>query len=147
MKGFRKGRKSEKAVLNLATGELTASASEAPFVRPPWHRARLRVHYSAASRTQQSHKDLTDINNIVNRYQRTGQLPPGRQGQYGDVTALQGDLGEVILRNQETIDKAKEFEADYKSKKDAEKAAKKAAKQEEQSAPPVPPEGEKKSDK
>lgn len=65
-------------------------------VRRPWERERLSIKIEGPSRTHQAHKDLVDVNNIVRRYERTGQLPPGRQGQYGDVTALQGDLTERV---------------------------------------------------
>lgn len=38
-------------------------------------------------RTKSSFKDECDINNIVNRFKRTGQLPPGRgEPQFSDVS-------------------------------------------------------------
>ena len=52
------------------------------------------------TKTDQGHKANCDINNLVNRYQREGQIPPpDRKPQYADVTAMQGDLTEVIDRS------------------------------------------------
>lgn len=118
MKGFKVTNKSKQAVVDLASGEIVAER-EAPYVRPPWFRARLVFHCYGESRTQQHHKDLTDINNIVNRYARTGEMPPAKsEPSYADVSELQGDLGERIVKSRETIDKA---EAHFERRK-AEKA-------------------------
>lgn len=65
-------------------------------VRNRWWRERVYSDCGGDSATEQSHKDLTDINNIVQRFQRTGELPPQREGQYADVTPLQGDFQERI---------------------------------------------------
>lgn len=80
---------------------------ETQVVRSPWSRLRLQTVIEGESMTVQSEKDLTDINNIVARFDRTGELPPGRgPGEYLDVTMLNGDLLEVMERSQEIIDKA-----------------------------------------
>ena len=78
------------------------------------------------SRTQQADKDQTDINNIVNRYARTGNLPPQRQGVYADVTALQGELTELHERSKAALQTFDEFERQHKAKA-AEAAKAKAA--------------------
>lgn len=47
------------------------------------------------SMTVQSEKDASDVNTIVRRFQRTGELPPNPRGlepRYEDVTGLQTDL-------------------------------------------------------
>lgn len=127
MKGFPKNSgKSKQAVIDLASGELVAD-KEPPYVRPPWFRARLAYKCVGESRAQQSHKDLTDINNIVDRYARTGGLPPARmEPSYADVTELQGDLGERIKKSREIIATAdRHFE---KQKTDQLKAEKEKAK-------------------
>jgi len=146
MKGFRKGAKSDKAVLDLATGELQSEELAAPYVRPPWYRARLKVLSEGETMTQQSHRDQTDINNIVNRYARTGQLPPAtRQAQYADVTGLQGDLTELVARSNEHISTADADLTKHKADKvAAEKAAKVAAEKAAKEAKNEPPTEDKK---
>lgn len=61
-------------------------------------RVRRFAHCYAESRTQQSHKDSSDVNHIVERFQRTGEMPPNPRGLeplYLDVTHLQADLTEA----------------------------------------------------
>lgn len=100
------------------TGEILA-----PFVRPPWWRGALKTIIDGPSMTQQSHAESCDINNIVRTYDRTGVLPPAtREAQYGDVTDLQGDLTERLLKAAQTIDTAKEW-FDAQAKEAAAKAA------------------------
>lgn len=116
--------KSGQAVLDVSTGELVADR-DPPYVRPPWFRMSLKFHPEGESMTQQHHRDQTDINNIVERYARTGNLPPGRlESQYADVTELQGDLGERILASRETMEAAEKFITEKrksKSKPDGDK--------------------------
>lgn len=73
-------------------------------IRRPHERLRVQTEIIGESLTQQSFKDLTDINNIVNRYDRTGYLD-GRNTTpvYADVTSLQGDLTESINSSREAI--------------------------------------------
>jgi len=60
-------------------------------------RLRVKVSFSSPSRTLQQHAAACDINNIMNRYARTGSLPPPRAApQFADVTGLQGDLTERV---------------------------------------------------
>lgn len=129
MKGFRKERKSGQVLVDLASGELLAE-QDAPYVRPPWHRSRLVFHCTGETRTQQHHKDLTDINHIVSRYARTSEMPPAKsEPSYADVTGLQGDLGERIIASREVIEKSDRYLSDKqkeKAKADKEKEAKSA---------------------
>lgn len=61
------------------------------------NRHRIRVCFHAPSKTLQQHAAACDINNIMNRYARTGSLPPPRGApQFADVTGLQGDLTERV---------------------------------------------------
>lgn len=74
--------------------------SRAP--RDPLSRDALPFFTQGESRTRQSEKDSADVNAIVERFSRTGQLPPARfEGSYGDVTSLQGDLTDLYNRSQE----------------------------------------------
>lgn len=88
-----------------------------PRVRPPWCRVAERVSFVGhPSMTQQSHSDQTDVNAIVARFERTGQMPIGNrgQGQYADVTGLQGDLCELAMRSAADIARADDFLKDWK---------------------------------
>lgn len=85
-------------------------------VRKPWHSQRLKTVVEGDSMTQQSHAASCDINTIVGQFTRTGFLPPGRDGepQYADVTGLQGDLTEKLIKSQQVIDDAIDFGKNYK---------------------------------
>ncbi len=75
---------------------------EYPKVRHPYFRQRSPTNLEGQSlRTDQSQGNDTDVNNIVARFARTGEIPPGKPGQYADVTGLQGDLTEMIERGKE----------------------------------------------
>lgn len=76
-------------------------------IRNPYERHRHYTHVYGESRTHQSHAESCDINNIIKRFDNTGELPPAtREPQYADVTALQGDLTERINQSRETLDTA-----------------------------------------
>lgn len=63
--------------------------------RDPLTRDALPFFTQGESETRQSEKASADVNAIVERFSRTGQLPPARfEGSYADVTAYQGDLTE-----------------------------------------------------
>lgn len=84
-------------------------------VRPPWCRVRRVTVFEGETRTQQAHKDQTDVNAIVERFHRTGQLPlPKGTPQYGDVTSLQVDLTEALARSSEVIERAQEYLSSWK---------------------------------
>lgn len=82
-----------------------------PFVRPPWCRERLVTVIEGESATDRSHGNQTDVNAIVERFKRTGILPPPtKQGQYMDCTGLQGDLTELINKSREAIRSLEELQ-------------------------------------
>ena len=95
------------------------------FVRRWYDRLRLQTLFEGESMTVQSEKDLTDINNIVARFDRTGELPPGREGVFGDVTHLNKPFQEIIDDADRIIDEAGKFitEADEKRKAEEKKQA------------------------
>ncbi len=75
-----------------------------PRVRLPWQRDRELTPGGGESTTDQSAAAETDVNAIVARFKRTGELPPAqKQGIYTDVTHLQGDLTERLLWAQEQL--------------------------------------------
>lgn len=79
-------------------------------MRPRYHSMRVITFTEGETMTQQSHKDQTDVNAIVARFDRTGYMPPEKgQRQYGDVTALQGELTDLIEKSRSDIKKARDF--------------------------------------
>lgn len=75
----------------------------------PKHRSRPRRinQILGESRTQQHHAEQSDINYIVDRFQRSGQMPPNPRGlepQYIDCTPLQDDLTEALNKSHEDIE-------------------------------------------
>lgn len=83
------------------------------------------------SKTHQSFREESDINVIMDRFQRTGQLPPARQKepQYLDVSELNKPLSDVINQTAETLEKTRNFfdEKEKTTKEAAKKAARDAA--------------------
>lgn len=62
-------------------------------VRPRRFRERLFQVHTGESMCERSHAPSTDVNNIVARFHRTGELPKARSEPiYEDVTGLQGDF-------------------------------------------------------
>lgn len=90
-----------------------------PEIRKPWERHRTTHVIEGVSQTDRSFGNDTDINKIVARFSRRGEIPPpeGRP-QYGDVTHLQGDLAEMIVNSRNTLEELK------KSKQKEERAKK-----------------------
>lgn len=80
-----------------------------------------------SGKTQQSHAESCDIHNIIERYDRTGQLPiPLRKGMYGDVSKLNDYYQNVLDDSARTIAEAEAFIKDAQAK--AEIAQKEKAK-------------------
>ena len=88
-------------------------------VRLPHHRQRVQAEGGGESDVDQSFALVTDVNDIVARYARTGELPPAtRTGRFGDVTGLQGDLTDRLLWAKTHLDMAKQA---YETLKQAQK--------------------------
>lgn len=68
-----------------------------PYIRQPYERVRCGITEVGESCTDRSFGNDTDVNHIVARFSRTGELPPGNgPGAFADVTPLQGELTEMI---------------------------------------------------
>lgn len=78
----------------------------APKMLKPWERIRVQIEGGGDTEVDQSAKQETDVNTIVNRYQRTGQLPPGREGIFADVSNFQGELTERLEWSKEAVKSA-----------------------------------------
>jgi len=66
-------------------------------VRPRRFRERLFQSSEGESMCERSHADSVNVNNIVARFHRTGELPkPTHEPIYEDVTGLQGDYRERL---------------------------------------------------
>jgi hypothetical protein len=97
-------------------------------VREPFSRERLHTEIVGESRTHQSHRESCDVNWIISRYERTGELPRvKRDGVYADVSALGGDLMEQAIRAQDVIITSEQFLVQRAAEKAAQEAAAKAA--------------------
>lgn len=84
-------------------------------VRNYWDRVRVQASCAGVSKTQQSHKESVDVNHIIKRFDRTGQLPPAtQQGVYGDVSDLNAYYGEVVETAKANIAAAEAFFAEQK---------------------------------
>ena len=72
--------------------------------------------------TVQADRADADINTIIARYNKTGQLPPTRNGEpfYGDVSDL-GDLAESLIKIQEADELFRNFPARIREKFDNDK--------------------------
>lgn len=93
-------------------------------IRNPYTRHRVITVIDGESMTETGHEALSDINNIVKRYKRTGLMPPGRgPGQYMDVSGLQMPLEERIAFTQKVAAKRmaeiEEAKAAHKAKAEA----------------------------
>lgn len=79
--------------------------SEAPLIKKPYQRQRVYVDFTGVeSVTDTSFGNDTDVNNIVARFSRTGELPQNTStGQYCDVTNLQEDLTVLLQRSKDAL--------------------------------------------
>lgn len=79
----------------------------------PLERRSLAFYTVGESKTRQSEKASSDVNAIVERFARTGVLPPNtKQPIYDDVTGLQGDLTDAYNAS---IATRAQYEADMKA--------------------------------
>lgn len=127
--------------IDYSTGELNEEINErakflaeslldinTPPFRKPMSRIAVQVDFShEQSLTHQSHAETTDINNIIGRFARTGQLPPAqRQGQFADVTHLTKDLTTLYNDMQELSGRIRLAQKAVEEKRKADLAAESA---------------------
>ncbi len=71
---------------------------------------RVQVVNNDPSTVVDTELEFSDINHVIERFYRTGQLPEAtKQPQYGDVTGYQGDLTERYAAATETQQIAQEY--------------------------------------
>lgn len=78
-----------------------------PETRKWYERQRTYTKVPGKSMTSQSDRDPSDVNYIVRRFQRTGELPPNPRGlepRYEDVTHLQENLTDAYNKATSTIE-------------------------------------------
>ena len=85
-----------------------------PIIRKPWERHRTEPPRSDHQVVDRSFGNDTDINKIVARFARTGEMPPdpGR-GSFEDVTNLQGDLTEMLGKTADARKAISEMQEKY----------------------------------
>lgn len=90
-------------------------------IRKPLQRERTPTDLTGQeSKTDRSAGNDTDVNHIVARFQRTGIMPePKGEAQYADVSALQGELTEILARGEAARKELQELEL-QKEKEQAE---------------------------
>lgn len=92
----------------LPIQEPTVTTSAATL-KPRYSRTRYITHIPGDSKVDASQGNDTDINKVVERFTRTGELPPQNPGQYIDCTDLQGDLTEMLEKARQVQATAEEF--------------------------------------
>lgn len=101
----------DSAGVNQAATITTLSASP----NSPRSRTRLITLNTQPSVTDTSAGNDTDINHIMARFERTGQLPPLQaEPHYIDCTEFSGDLTELINKAQTIRDTAERFISEWK---------------------------------
>lgn len=69
-----------------------------------------------ASKTQQSHLESCDVNNIIAHYNRTGDLPrSNRVPNYADVSNLSGNLSDLLHVHASVTEEIRRFRASAKA--------------------------------
>lgn len=99
----------------MVSKKKAAPAAEelARVVRKPYERVREGISFKGTEQMTVQHlKDETDINNIVKRYHRTGELPQAkREGSYEDVSELNEDYGVLLDKFRDISNQIEEYEA------------------------------------
>lgn len=91
-----------------------------PEIRKPWHTGKAEtIPFPEKGKTDASFGNDTDVNKIVARFARTGMLPEGQQGQYEDVTALQGDLAQMICDSRNALNELKTAKENAEKEKES----------------------------
>ena len=87
---------------------------EQPYVRKPYERERVITTVEGESATDTQYGNDTDVNKIVARFSRTGQWPDDAgvtQGEFCDVTDLQGDLTAILERGKDALAEIEKLKA------------------------------------
>jgi len=95
-------------------------------IRSPYSRLRVTSDTIGETMTEQSHAEASDINYIVRRFQRTGQLPPAKPGigaSYMDCTVLSGGLLELTNTARQTMENIAQAQAEQNAAKAAKPSA------------------------
>lgn len=115
----------------------TSSDRYSPGLHRKAHQ-RLVVYSNPGERsmTMQDHAGSVEINNIIRRFDRTGELPLGKgPGQYGDVSDYCGaDYSDLVQMRQEALDRLREVDDELgaaKQARDQEQADREAARKNE----------------
>lgn len=106
-----------------------------PKIRNWYERQRTYTKIRGESMTSQSDRDPSDVNYIVQRFQRTGELPPNPRGlepRYEDVTGLQENLTDAYNKATQTTENYHQFLAEQQQQQQ----------ETEESDPPSPQEQE-----
>ena len=100
-----------KRTRQLERPEALADNGQAVRIRGPYEALRVPSPTLGESMTDTSQGNDTDINNIIARFDRTGQLPgnPG-QGQFVDVAGLNRDLTELLELQREALQELSDLE-------------------------------------
>lgn len=103
-----------------------------------WYdRSRVYSKIAGESMTSQSDRDHSDVNYIVSRFQRTGELPKNPRGlepRYEDVTPLQENLTDAYNKAAGITENYHQFLAEQKEKQQIEEQKE----QEQQPQQPAP---------
>lgn len=90
-------------------------APEGQRVRLPWQQPKVTFVNTDPDMAVQSHADSCDIDKIVARFHRTGQLPDSQGNpQYVDNTPYQKDLTTLLNESRSRIDTFEGFKAGWK---------------------------------
>ena len=88
-------------------------------IRAPFEDLRVETVIEGESMTDDSAGNDTDVNNIIARFDRTGQLPTGRgPGEFADVSGLNADLTELISMQKEALRELQDLEEQIKDNKE-----------------------------
>lgn len=111
-----------------------------PEIRNAYQRVRHISEFIGESRVQAGNGNDTDINRIMERFTRTGILPgETRQGQYADVTALQGDPQDILNAGKLAEVTLEELQAEAERRQKEHDKQQNNDEQQQQTAPPQPP--------
>ena len=87
------------------------------IIRNAYNTIRTPIRIEGESRTQAIKGNETDVNAIMERFTRTGVMPPiTTEQQYADVTDLQNDLQEILQKGEEAKVKWQELNNEAKKR-------------------------------